>query len=58
MALVIQWIKRADKKFTSIIEYLDKEWGKNVTKRFIKKDRIILLNFFDNRQHPSEKYYK
>ena len=99
MALAIQWTRTADKKFASIIEHLDKEWGEITVRKFvkkvdnfleilsqfpeigstenseknirgfvitkqttifyrIKKDKIILLNLFDNRQHPSGKLYK
>ena len=98
MALEIYWTKRADKKFDKILEYLQREWGKNVAKAFTKKvyefldilsefpeigtienkekgirgftiikqvnlfyrisgDKIILLNFFDNRQHPKKRNF-
>jgi len=96
MALEIYWTKRADKKFDEIIEYLLKEWGKNITEAFVKRvydfldilvefpeigtlenrkkeirgftivkqinvfymirgNKIILLDFFDNRQRPYKK---
>lgn len=37
MALKILWSKRADKKFDKILEYLLEEWGKRVTRIFVKK---------------------
>lgn len=37
MALTIKWSKEADKKFDKILEYLEKEWGDNVVKAFVKK---------------------
>jgi plasmid stabilization system protein ParE len=99
MALEIEWSKKADKKFDSILEYLTIEWGEKVTRAFVKKvydfldilaefpeigsienneqkirgftiiqqinnfytirgDRIILLDFFDNRQAPSKKSFR
>ena len=98
MALTIYWSKKADKKFDSIISYLDTEFGEITTSNFIKKvfefldllakfpkmgtlenrdlhirgfvivrqitifyqvhmDKIILLNFYDNRQKPKQKRY-
>jgi plasmid stabilization system protein ParE len=36
MALRIFWTNRASKNFDIIIEYLEVEWGDQVTKRFIK----------------------
>lgn len=91
-------VKRADKKFDEIIEYLLQEWGETVTKAFVKKvydfldiliefpeigsiehveknirgfvivkqltvfykienDKIVLLNFFDNKQNPKRKKF-
>ena len=93
MALKVKWSKYADQSFDRILEYLDAEWGGNVTQIFVrrtyefldllsefpeigsmenvenqirgfvlikqitvfyirKKDSIILLNFYDNRQKP------
>ena len=37
MALAIQWTRTADKKFASIIEHLDKEWGEITVRKFVKK---------------------
>jgi plasmid stabilization system protein ParE len=37
MALTIRWIKRAEKKFDRIIEYLLIEWNEQVTETFVKK---------------------
>jgi plasmid stabilization system protein ParE len=94
MALKVKWSKYADQSFDRILEYLDAEWGENVTQAFVrrtyefldllsefpeigsmenvesrirgfvlvkqitvfyirKKDSIILLNFYDNRQKPT-----
>ena len=36
MALKIFWTNRASKNFDIILEYLEVEWGDQVTKRFIK----------------------
>jgi len=36
MALTISWTKRASKNFDIILEYLEVEWGDQVTRRFIK----------------------
>ena len=50
MALEIKWSKRADKKFDSIIDYLEKEWGEKATKDFVKKTYEfldILIEFPD-----------
>jgi plasmid stabilization system protein ParE len=96
MAKTIIWNRRASNKFDTIIEYLQKEWGENVTRNFvirtyqiieilaqnpeigtlenkekqirglvitkhntlfyrIENDNLILLSFFDNRQHPQKK---
>ena len=37
MALEIEWTKRADKKFDTILVYLNEEWGERVTANFVKK---------------------
>lgn len=37
MARKIIWTKRANLKFNKIIDYLEKEWGKNVTESFVRK---------------------
>jgi len=96
MALKIKWSKYADQSFDRILEYLQSEWGENVTRAFVrrtyefldllaefpeigsmenpekqirgivlvkqvtvfyirKNDSIILLNFYDNRQKPTDK---
>lgn len=45
MAVTLKWSKEADKKFDKIIEYLEKEWGENVVRAFVKKtyDFLYLL---------------
>lgn len=43
MALTIKWSKEADKKFDKILEYLEKEWGDNVVKAFVKKTTNFLI---------------
>lgn len=96
MAREIVWAKRADKKYILILEYLNQEWGKDVTEAFIQRtyafldilvdfpeigpiqnpdrnirgftltkqttifyrldnNKIILLNFFNNRQRKARK---
>ena len=96
MAKTIVWNRRASNSFNSIIQYLQNEWGYNVTRDFvirtykiidllaehpemgsiehfekqirgfvitkhntlfyrIDNEKLILLNFFDNRQHTSKK---
>ena len=98
MAIEIYWSKQADKKFDTILEYLELEWGTSRVKIFVKKvydfmdthkeypdigtienedlnirgyviikqltlfyqirnDRIILLNFYDNRQKSGKRKY-
>jgi plasmid stabilization system protein ParE len=37
MALTIKWSKHADRKFDKVLEYLEDEWGENVTRAFVKK---------------------
>lgn len=96
MAKTIVWNRRASNKFNTIIQYLQSEWGENVTRSFVNKTyqiiellalhpemgtfenpekqirgflitkhntmfyrvddtRILILNFFDNRQNPKKK---
>ena len=98
MALEIYWSKRSAKRFDSIIDYLEDEWGHHSVSLFVKKvydfidilsiypeigtienkelnirgfvivkqltifyqirdDKIVLLNFYDNRQRPKSKRY-
>jgi len=98
MVKKVIWNRRASNSFNSIIEYLQQEWGNNVTKNFVTRTyqiiellsefpeigtienkekqirgfvvtkhntlfyriedkNIILLNFFDNRQHPDKKAF-
>jgi plasmid stabilization system protein ParE len=98
MAKTIIWNRRASNNFNSIIGYLQREWGDQVTRNFvvrtyqvidllavnpemgpiahfekqirgfvitkhntlfyrIEEDKLILLNFFDNRQHPNKKAF-
>ncbi len=42
MAKKIVWTKRANNKFDKIIEYLEREWGPNVTKNFVAKTYDII----------------
>ena len=42
MAKQIVWTKRANAKFNSIIDYLQQEWGGNVTRNFILKTYTII----------------
>ena len=97
MAYEIIWTPKANTKFISLCNYLEKEWGERIacnfasdlyrmlellvifpeiggmekkeqyirgvlirkqTKLFytIKEERIILLTFFDIRQHPSKRH--
>ena len=48
MALIIRWSKKADKRFEQIIEYLQVEWGEEVTSAFVKKifDFLEILSEF------------
>lgn len=43
MALTVYWTKRADKKLSSIIDYLNKEWGEVVVGNFVR----TIDNFLD-----------
>lgn len=42
MALDVIWSKRAAKKFQSIVDYLQIEWGDTVTSAFIRKTNDLL----------------
>ena len=42
MAKKIVWTKRANIKFNNIIDYLEKEWGSNVTQNFVKTTYDII----------------
>ena len=42
MAKKIVWTKRANNKFNKIIDFLEKEWGPNVTQHFVRKTYDIL----------------
>lgn len=98
MVRKIVWTKRANKKFNSIIRFLEEEWGDQVTGNFVKQtyslldilleqpelgtievkdknirgflitkhnrifyrlanEELVVLNFFDTRQHPTKKKY-
>jgi len=98
MALEVFWSKWADKRFDSIITYLETNWGEHTVSLFVKKvyeflefvsefpeigsiekedlnirgfaiikqitifyqvrdQRIIILNFYDNRQRPRRKRF-
>ncbi|MBA4408426.1 MAG: hypothetical protein C0397_03265 [Odoribacter sp.] len=35
MALKVKWSKYADQSFDRILEYLEAEWGENVTRAFV-----------------------
>lgn len=37
MALEIRWSKYADQSFDRILIYLEKEWGENVTRAFVRR---------------------
>ena len=96
MAKTIVWNNKASVQFDIVVDYLQKNWGDNVTIRFVTKtyqiieiltknpeigilenpnkrvrvfiitkhntlfyrvegNKIYLLNFFDNRQHPKKR---
>ena len=42
MAREIVWTKRANQKFSRIIDYLEKEWGLKVTQNLIRRTFDIL----------------
>lgn len=42
MAREIVWTKRANHKFNKILEYLEIEWGHQVTRNFIKRTYDIV----------------
>ena len=37
MAKKVVWTKRADSKFTKILEYLNEDWGQKVTEAFLQR---------------------
>lgn len=37
MALMVKWSKYADQSFDRILEYLQAEWGDNVTRAFVRR---------------------
>lgn len=37
MALKVKWSKYGDQSFDRILEYLDAEWGENVTRAFVRR---------------------
>ena len=37
MALKVKWSKYADQSFDQILNYLEAEWGKNVTSVFVRR---------------------
>lgn len=37
MALKVKWSKYADQNFDRILEYLEAEWGENVTRAFVSR---------------------
>ena len=37
MALKVKWSKYADQSFDRILEYLEAEWGRNVTQAFVRR---------------------
>ena len=37
MALKVKWSKYADQSFDRILEYLEAEWGENVTRAFVRR---------------------
>ena len=48
MALEIQWSKKADRNFDSILDYIKGEFGENTTSKFVRKvhDFLELLSEF------------
>ncbi len=48
MALKVKWSKYADQSFDQILEYLQSEWGANVTRAFVRRtyDFLDLLAEF------------
>jgi len=48
MALKVKWSKYADRSFDQILEYLQSEWGENVTRAFVRRtyDFLDLLAEF------------
>jgi plasmid stabilization system protein ParE len=37
MALKVKWSKYADQSFDQILNYLEAEWGENVTRAFVRR---------------------
>jgi plasmid stabilization system protein ParE len=37
MALIVKWSKYADQSFDRILDYLEAEWGENVTRAFVRR---------------------
>lgn len=59
MAKEIIWTNRANNKFNKIIDYLDHEWGEEVTQSFVQKtyDIIDLISDYPNlgtNEHPDK----
>jgi plasmid stabilization system protein ParE len=48
MVREIAWTKRANYKFNKIIEYLESEWGENVTLNFVRRTYDIISLIADN----------
>ncbi len=48
MALNIKWSIYADRSFDRILEYLEAEWGENITRAFVRRtyDFLDLLAEF------------
>jgi plasmid stabilization system protein ParE len=42
MARKVVWTKRANDKFNKIIEFLEQEWGSNVTRNFVRRAYDII----------------
>jgi plasmid stabilization system protein ParE len=42
MVRKVVWIRRANNRFDKIIDYLNQEWGANVTRNFVQKTFDIL----------------
>ncbi|MBX2943688.1 MAG: type II toxin-antitoxin system RelE/ParE family toxin [Cyclobacteriaceae bacterium] len=42
MARKMVWTRRAANKFNKIIDYLDREWGSDVTQSFVRKTYDII----------------
>ena len=58
MAKKIIWTKRANSKFNKIIDYLEQEWGPNVTQNFVRKTYDIIDLISDKPAENIEKEFQ